>query len=48
MYFNPNKTEIMLFSNSDIPELSFNFDGNYIPITNHHKHFGLTLKDDAK
>ena len=48
MSFNPNKTEIMLFSNSEVPELNFNFDGNNIPITNHHKHLGVTLRDDAK
>jgi hypothetical protein len=27
MSFNPNKTEIMLFSNTEIPELNFTFNG---------------------
>jgi hypothetical protein len=39
MSFNPYKTEIMLFSNTEIPELNFTFNGRTIPITNSHKHF---------
>jgi hypothetical protein len=34
MSFNPDKTEIMLFSNTEIPELNFTFNGRTIPITN--------------
>jgi hypothetical protein len=46
MSFNPDKTEIMLFSNTEIPELNFTFNGRTIPITNSHKHLGVTgLKD---
>ena len=41
MSFNPDKTEIMLFSNTDIPEFNFTFNGRTIPITNSHKHFEL-------
>jgi hypothetical protein len=36
MSFNPDKTEIMLFSNTEIPELNFTFNGRTIPITNSH------------
>jgi hypothetical protein len=32
MSFNPDKTEIMLFSNAEIPELNFIFNGRTIPI----------------
>jgi hypothetical protein len=34
MSFNPDKTESMLFSNTEIPELNFTFNGRTIPITN--------------
>ena len=43
MSFNPDKTEIMPFSNTDIPEFKFT-----IPITNSHKHLGVTFSSDAK
>jgi hypothetical protein len=33
MSFNPDKTDIMLFSNTEIPELNFTFNGRTIPIT---------------
>ena len=33
MTFNSDKTEIMLFSNTDIPELNFIFNGRTITIT---------------
>jgi hypothetical protein len=36
MTFNPDITEIMLFSNTDIPEFNFTFNGTTIPITNSH------------
>ena len=48
MSFNPDKTEIMLFSNTEIPELNFIFNGRTIPITNSHKHLGVTFSSDAK
>jgi hypothetical protein len=43
MTFNSDKTEIMLFSNTDIPEFNFTFNGRIIPITNSHKHLGVTF-----
>jgi hypothetical protein len=36
MSFNPDKTEIMLFSNTEIPDLNFTFNGRTIigrPVT---------------
>jgi hypothetical protein len=48
MSFNPDKTEIMLFSNTEIPELNFTFNGRTIPITNSYKHLGVTFSSDAK
>ena len=49
MNFNPQKTEIMLISNlvSD-PKLNFFFDNKNIPLTDHHKHFGIYFSNDAK
>jgi hypothetical protein len=38
----------MLFSNTDIPEFNFTFNGRTIPITNSHKHLGVTFSLDAK
>ena len=46
MSFNPDKTEIMLFSNTEIPELNFTFNGRTIPNSN--KHLGVTFSSDAK
>ena len=49
MSFNPDKTEIMVFSKSEDPEeFRFFFDGNEIKTTSSHKHLGVTLTDDAK
>jgi hypothetical protein len=48
MSFNPDKTEIMLFSNTDIPEFNFTFNGRTSPTTNSHKHLGVTFSSDAK
>ena len=48
MSFNPDKTEIMLFSNTEIPELNFTFNGRTIPITNSYKHLEVTFSSDAK
>jgi hypothetical protein len=36
MTFNSDKTEIMLFSYTDIPEFNFTFNERTIPITNSH------------
>ena len=48
MSFSPDKTEIMLFSNTDIPEFNFTFNGTTIPITNYHKPLGVTFSSDSK
>jgi hypothetical protein len=48
MSSNPDKTKILLFSNTDIPDFNFTFDGRTIPITNSHKHLGVTFSSDAK
>jgi hypothetical protein len=48
MTFNSDKTEIMLFSNTDIPEFNFTFNGTSIPITNYNKHLGVTFSSDSK
>ena len=47
MSFNPDKTEI-IFSNTDIPDFNLTFNGRTIPITNSHKHLGVTFSSDAK
>jgi hypothetical protein len=47
MSFNPDKTEIMLFSNTDIPEFNFTFNERTIPIINSHKHLGVTFSSDV-
>jgi hypothetical protein len=47
MTFNSDKTEIMLFSNTNIPEFNFTFNERTIPITNSHKHLGVTFSSDA-
>ena len=49
MSFNPDKTEIMIFSNRSIPEnLDFSFNGKSVPITTSHKYLGVTFSNDAK
>jgi hypothetical protein len=49
MSFNPDKTEIMIFSNRSIPKnLDFSFNGKSVPITTSHKHLGVTFSNDAK
>ena len=49
MSFNPDKTEIMIFSNTDVRyNFNFSFNGNNIPITKSHKHLGVTLTSDVK
>jgi hypothetical protein len=47
MSFNPDKTEIFLYSNTEILELNFTCNGRTIPITNSHKHLGVTFSSDA-
>ena len=43
MSFNPDKTEIMIFSNRSVPEnLDFSFNGKSVPITTSHKHLSVT------
>ena len=48
MSFNPDKTEIMLFSNTEIPELPFSLNDKNIPVSKSHKHLGVPLSVDAK
>ena len=46
---NPGKTEIMVFSNTDVGyNLNSLFNGNNIPITMSDKHLGVTLSSHAK
>jgi hypothetical protein len=47
MSFNPDKTEI-IFSNTDIPEFNFTFNGRITPITNSHKQLGVAFSSYAK
>ena len=48
MSFNPEKTEIMIFSNVDTPDLAFSLNNYDIPISKTHKHLGVTFSSDAK
>ena len=49
MSFNPDKTEIMIFSNRSIPEnLDLSFNGKSVSITTSYKHLGVTFSNDAK
>ena len=49
MNFNPDKTEIMLFSNTDrIPDISFSFDGKPIFLAKSHRHLGVIFNSDGK
>jgi hypothetical protein len=49
MSFNPDKTEIMIFSNRSVPEnVDFSLNGKSVPITTSHKHLGVTFSNDAK
>ena len=44
MSFNPDKTEIMIFSTRSISEnLDFSFNGKSVSITTSHKHVGVHL-----
>ena len=45
MSFNPDKTEILIFSNHSIPEnLDFSFNGKSVSITTFHQHVGVHLE----
>ena len=47
--FNPDKTEIMIFSNVNIEgSIDFSFNGKAIPISTKHKHLDVTFSNDAK
>jgi hypothetical protein len=49
MSFNPDKTEIMICSNMEIPNnVNFSFNGKLIFNTSSHKHLAVTLSHDAK
>ena len=48
MSFNPDKTEIMIFSNVEYPELLFSLNERTIPVVTSHKHLGVTFSADAK
>ena len=49
MSFNPDKTEIMLFSNREVEgDINFSFDGKPVPLVKSHKHLGLTMNSDGK
>ena len=43
MSFNPDKTEIMIFSNIETPDLSFSLNGKNIPLSTSHKHLGVNF-----
>jgi hypothetical protein len=48
MPFNPDKTEIMLFTNLEHPEINFTFEDNIISTIESHRHLGVTFSTDAK
>ena len=49
MSFNPDKTEIILFSNTDVRyNYNFTFNGNNILITMSHKQLGVTLSSVSR
>jgi hypothetical protein len=49
MSFNPDKTEIMIFSYSSVPEnLDLSLNGKSVPITTSDIHLGVTFINDAK
>ena len=44
MSFNPEKTEILYFSNTgNIDSIEFSFNGKSIPLSTGHKHLGVIL-----
>ena len=48
MTFNPDKTEIMLFTNLEHPEINFMFEDNIILTIESDRHLGVTFSTDAK
>jgi hypothetical protein len=49
MSFNPDKIEIMIFSNGSVPEnVDFSLNGKSVLITTSHKHLDVTFSNDAK
>ena len=48
MSFNPDKTEIMIFSKRSIPEnLDFSFNGKSVPTTTSHTHSDFSFFNEA-
>jgi hypothetical protein len=49
MSFNPEKSEILFFSNTgNIDNIEFSFNGKSIPLSTSHKQLGVTLSQNAK
>ena len=48
MTFNPDKTDIMLFTNLEHPEINFTFEDNIISTIESHRHLGVTFSTDGK
>ena len=49
MSLNPEKTEILFFSNTgNIDNIEFSFNGKNIPLFTSHKHLGVILSQNAK
>jgi hypothetical protein len=49
MYFDPDKTEIMIFKNvENLTNFNFYFHGKLIPLTSDHKHLGITFSKETK
>ena len=49
MSFNPKKTEIVYFTNKNLPEnIEFHLDNQNIPIVHSHKHLRIMLSGDCK
>jgi len=48
MSFNPEKTEIMVYSNFNIKDdVDFSFNGENVAILFTHKHLGVIFSDDS-
>jgi hypothetical protein len=48
MFFNPDKTELMLFKNvENSTNFYFYFDEKLIPLTSDHKLLGITFSEEA-
>ena len=48
MTFNPDKTEIMLFTNLEHQEINFTFEDNIISTIESHRYLGVAFSTDAK